>query len=122
MRCTIAVLVLTATSALGLTQIAQANRHVVKSDPGLLAALRSDRQLRASGCILAAKWLNESYPRIIVNTTGWKKLRHSGRALLGARALHVAEATFLAGFGVPDQYEQIFIVDQSGRLLSGYRV
>jgi len=92
------------------------------SDPVLLAALRSDRQLRACGCILAAVWLNESYPRVIVDTTGWRKLGHSGRALFSVRALRVAEATFLAEFGVADQYQQIFIVNQTGRLLSSYPV
>jgi hypothetical protein len=121
MRHTIAALILTALNSLGMVQIAQAALQV-KSDPGLVAALRSDRQLRACDCILAAVWLNESYPRVIVNATGWKKLSHSARALFGARALQIAEATFLAEFGVPDQYQQIFIVDQSGRLLLSYQV
>jgi len=120
-RRTIALLLLTATSALGLPQIAQATKHAIKSDAGLLAALRSDPQLRRCGCILAAVWLNESYPRVVVDATGWKRLGHSARALFAARALRVAEATFLTEFGVPDQYEQIFIVDQTGRPLSSYQ-
>jgi hypothetical protein len=122
MRVRFALLVLTATSVLALPQIAQATKHAMKSDPGLLAALRSDARLNGCRCILAAVWLNESYPRVVVDTTGWKRLGHKERALFGARALRVAEATFLTEFGVPDQYEQIFIVDQSGRPLASYPV
>jgi hypothetical protein len=122
MKLTIGALVLTAASALVLMQIAQANGHGVKSDPGLLAALRSDRQLSKCNCILAAVWLNESYARVVVDATNWKGLGHAGRARFTARALGVAEATFLTEFGVPDQYEEIFVVDQTGRPLSSYHV
>jgi hypothetical protein len=122
MKGTLGALVLTAASALALTQIAQANGPLVKSVPGLIAALRSDRQLNRCACLLAARWLNESYARIMVDGVRWKALHHSGRMLFSVRALRVAEATFLAEFGVPDQYEQIFIVDQSGRPLANYPV
>jgi hypothetical protein len=122
MKHAVAMFALALTNALGLTQIAQANNHGVKSDPGLLVALRSDPLLRECSCILAARWLNESYPRIFVNSAGWKKLGHPGRAEFAARALRVAEATFLTEFGVPDQYEQVFIVDQSGRPLLSYPI
>ena len=114
--------VLAATSVLALPQIAQATKPAMKSDPGLLAALRSDADLHACSCIIAAMWLNESYPRVVVDTIGWKRLGHKERALFGARALRIAEATFLTEFGIPDQYEQIFIVDRSGRPLTSYPV
>ncbi len=120
MRGAIVLLALMATSTLALPQIAQATKHAIKSDPGLLAALRSDPGFQPCSCILAAVWLNESYARVVVETTGWKRLNHKERALFGARALRIAEATFLTEFGIPDQYEQIFIVDQSGRPLASY--
>jgi hypothetical protein len=58
-------------------------------------------------------WLNESSPRVVVDINGWKRLGHKERALFSVRALRVAEATFLTEFQVPDQYEQIFIIDKS---------
>lgn len=90
------------------------------SDPALLAALRADEELAGCRCILAAKWLNESYPRVTVEDRIWKKFDSAGRTRFGVRALRVAEAAFFEEFGIPDQYEQIFIVDRHGSSLSAY--
>lgn len=97
---------------------AQAAR--TRDDPQLLAALRSDTQLRNCGCILAAAWLDESYPRVTVDPVRWRKLDGTARTRFGARALKLAEATYLEENAATDQYEQIFIVKPSGKVIFAY--
>ena len=90
-------------------------------DRGLLEALRSDRELQRCDCIRGAIWLNESYPRITVDAIRWKRLNGAARIRFGAQALTVAEATYLTQFGTPDQYEQLFVVDERGQTLLSYQ-
>ncbi len=92
-----------------------------RNDPELLAALRADPPLRDCRCILAAAWLNESYPRITVDARAWRKLGPGARSRLGARALKVAEAIYLAENAGTDQYEQAFFVDRHGKVLTIYQ-
>jgi hypothetical protein len=92
-----------------------------RNDPALLTALSGDPQLHSCGCILAAAWLDESYPRVTVDAARWRKLGVAARARLSARALKIAEATYLTESAATDQYEQIFIVDRRGKVLSTYQ-
>ncbi|GAC1301328.1 MAG: hypothetical protein NVSMB19_09280 [Vulcanimicrobiaceae bacterium] len=117
---TAAVIVLTGAFAILSAHDARAASKV-KSDPPLLNALRSDAELRRCACIRAAIWVNESYPRVTVDAGRWKHLRGPERTRFNARALKVAEATYLIEFAASDQYEEIFIVDERGKLLASYR-
>lgn len=92
----------------------------VANDAPLLAALRADRDLRACACIIAAGWLNLSYPHVTVDAAQWKRRGRAERRRLSARALEVAEKTYLAEFASEDQYAQITIVDARGRVLATY--
>lgn len=113
-------LALAVTSSFGLVSGVEAAARV-KSDPGLLAALRADAELRSCACIRAAVWLNLSYARVTVDAVHWKKLGSPARARFDARALKVAEAAYLREFASVDQYEEIYVVDERGKLLSTYR-
>jgi hypothetical protein len=95
-------------------------RTGAKNDSQLLAALRSDPLLNGCRCVLGAGWIDESYPQMTVDAVRWKKLGTSARTQMSARALHIAEATFLDEFGVEDQYRQIFVVDRHGKLLAAF--
>lgn len=92
-----------------------------RNDPELLAALRSDAELAACRCVLAAAWIDESYPRVTVDAVRWQKLRPSARVRLGARALKIAEATYLVENAATDQYERLFVVDGNGKSLFHYQ-
>jgi hypothetical protein len=91
------------------------------NDPPLFAALRSDGQVRSCRCVLAARWLNESYPRLTVDAAAWAKLGGPARKALGIRALRIAEATYLVEFESADQYEEVYFYDRKGTLLMVYR-
>jgi hypothetical protein len=113
------VLVLTGACVFGIAhQAAGAAR--VRNDPSFLAALQADPALHACGCILAAAWLDESYPRVTVEARRWRKLGDAARVRLSARALKIAEATYLTESAATDQYEQIFIVDRRNKPLFSY--
>ncbi len=118
--CALAALALAVTSSFGLVSGVEAAARV-KSDPSLLAALRADAELRSCACIRAAVWLNLSYARVTVDAVRWKKLGSPGRARFDARALKVAEAAYLTEFSSVDQYKEIYVVDERGKLLSTYR-
>jgi hypothetical protein len=65
--------------------------------------------------------LNESYARIVVDGARFKNLDAVGRKRFAARALKLAEATYLTEFAATDQYEEIFVVDEHGRALLSYQ-
>ena len=92
----------------------------IRVDPQLLANLRSDSQLRVCGCIVAAAWLDESYPRVTVDSKKWQAMSEAARTSFSARALKIAETTYLEENAGTDQYEQIFIVNRSGRALFSF--
>jgi hypothetical protein len=93
----------------------------VRNDPKLLAALRGDRELQTTcNCVRAAAWLDESYARITVDPKRWKSLSTAARDRFGARALHAAAAVYLDEWGTTNFYDQVFIVDQTGRQLFVY--
>lgn len=92
-----------------------------RNDAPLLAALRADPELARCACIVGAGWLDLSYPRVRVDARRWKALRGATvRRRFGARALNVAEATYLAEFASEDQYAQLTIVDVRDRVLFTY--
>jgi hypothetical protein len=111
-------LVLTGACIFGLTHDATIAAQTRK-DPELLAALLADPGLHACG-IVAAAWLNESYPRLTVDAVQWRKLSGVARERLSARALKIAEATYLVEAESTDQYEQIFVVDRRNKPLFTY--
>lgn len=91
-----------------------------ESDARLLRALRSDAELGRCRCIVDARWLDLSYARIIVDRKRWGAMTPPTRRRLSARALAIAESTYLAEFASVDQYEEIFFIDRHGRPLSSY--
>jgi hypothetical protein len=100
--------------------VAAAGAVRTRNDPDFLAALRADPPLHACGCVLAAAWLDESYPRVTVDARRWRRLGGAMRERLSARALKIAETTYLTESAATDQYEQIFIVDRHNKPLSSY--
>ncbi|GAC1306603.1 MAG: hypothetical protein NVS2B3_17810 [Vulcanimicrobiaceae bacterium] len=86
-------------------------------DAPLLRSLRSDARLGPCACLVAARWLNDSYPRVVVDEIRWRRLAPAARTLFARRALDVARSVYLSEFASVDQYERIFIVDRRGRTL-----
>jgi hypothetical protein len=93
---------------------------VVRTDQRLLAALRNDPGLQPCGCLISAAWLDESYPRITVDPQRWRALSPAQQTRFGARALSVVQRVYLAEWGTPHFYQQVFIVDRNGRQLYAY--
>jgi hypothetical protein len=93
----------------------------IRSDAPLFAALRADRTVRNCECLEAATWINQSYPRITVNPSAWKRLDARERRRFCESALRVAEATYLTEFAAADQYEVLYVYDLRGALLVTYR-
>ena len=93
-----AVLTFTAACLVATMHAAQGASQA-RGDPALFAALRADRQLKMQcDCIESALWLNESYARIVVDGARFKNLDAVGRKRFAARALKLAEATYLTEF------------------------
>jgi hypothetical protein len=92
----------------------------VRNDPRLLAVLVADRRLQFCGCVRAAAWLDESYPRITVDPPRWRALSSVERTRFGARVLHDVQTVYLEEWGTPHFYQQVFFVDPGGRQLFAY--
>jgi hypothetical protein len=92
----------------------------IRNDPRLFAALLADRELQACRCLRAASWLDESYPRITVDAKRWNALPLAARTRFGARALRHVQAVYLEEWGTTHFYQQVFVVDPSGRQLFAY--
>ena len=92
----------------------------IRGDPQLLAALRAEGRLQACRCLVSAAWIDESYPRITVDAARWNELDGTARKQFAARALEIAEATYLAENAAADQYEQIFIVNRRGKVVFSF--
>lgn len=90
------------------------------SDAPLLAALRTDALVRACTCVVAAAWVNESYPRVTIDEARWRRIPPAERTHLAKRALAIAERVYLMEFAAVDQYERVFLVDRRGKALLAF--
>lgn len=90
------------------------------SDAPLVTAMRGDDVVRGCDCVVSAMWINESYPRVVVDERRWRKLPAASRARFADRALKVAERVYLAEFAAVDQYQRVFVVDRHGKTLLAF--
>ena len=109
-----------AISALAIPTLGASPQAIAVNDGPLLQSLRADARLDGCACLLAARWLNESYPRVVVDERRWRRLGPAARTLFARRALAVARNVYLTEFAAVDQYERIFIVDRHGEALLQY--
>lgn len=90
------------------------------SDAPLLTAMRGDVVLHACDCVVSALWMNESYPRIVVDERRWARLPPTAKKRFAVRALEVAERVYLTEFASVDQYQRVFVVDRHGKTLFAF--